>query len=348
MAVSNTRQWVVHETKGFDGLQLQPNASVPKLDPNEVLVRMHCASLNYRDLIIAKGSYPFGSKTDVVPGSDGAGEVVSTGAKVTRFKPGDKVVTLFNQAHIAGPMTPEIMQSGLGGSIDGTLREHAVFNEQGLVSMPSNLTYAQASTLTCAGVTAWDALYGGQNPLKQGDVVLTQGTGGVSVFAVQFAVAAGATVISTTSSDSKAKTLKQLGAKHVLNYKTDPDWGATAKSLTANGGGVDHIIEVGGPKTVGQSFKAIKMGGTISIIGFLGGMGADEGSSSLQALSSLCTLRGILVGSREQFEYMNRAIETNDIKPVVDQKTFKLDELPQSYQYQWEQRHFGKVVINIS
>ena len=235
----------------------------------------------------------------------------------------------------------------MGGVVDGTLREYAVFNEQGLVRMPSNLNYAEGSTLTCAGVTAWNALYGGQNVLKQGDVVLTQGTGGVSVFAVQFAVAAGATVIATTSSDEKGKVLKNLGATHVLNYKTDPNWGATAKKLSPRGEGVDFVIEVGGPQTMAQSFTSIKMGGTITIIGFLGGAVADEKSSALQALSNVCTVRGILVGSRAQFEDMNRAIETNNIKPVVDKKRFKMEELVDAYQYMWEQKHFGKLVVDI-
>lgn len=258
------------------------------------------------------------------------------------------MLTTFNQTHIGGPLNPESLQSGVGGVVDGTLREYAVFNEQGLVRMPSNLDYAQGSTLTCAGVTAWNGLYGGENTLKQGDVVLTQGTGGVSVFAVQFAAAAGATVIATTSSDEKAKVLKDLGAKHVLNYKTDPNWGATAKKLSPRGEGVDRIIEVGGPQTMAQSFEAIKIGGHISVIGFLGGVGADKDSSSLQALTHMCTVRGFLVGSRVQFEEMNRAIETNNIKPVVDKKRFKLEELKDAYQYMWDQKHFGKMVIDIS
>jgi NADPH:quinone reductase-like Zn-dependent oxidoreductase len=212
--------------------------------------------------------------------------------------------------------------------------------------MPSNLSFKEAATLTCAGVTAWDALYNGRNALKPGDWVLTQGTGGVSIFAVQFALAAGAKVISTTSSDAKAKVLKDLGAHHVLNYKTDQNWGATAKKLT-NGLGVDHIIEVGGPTTMAQSYQAIRADGTISIIGFLGGFAADPGASALNALQHLCNIRGILVGSRVQFDNMNRAIEAKNIKPVVD-RTFEMKELKEAYQYMWDQKHLGKVVINVS
>ena len=213
--------------------------------------------------------------------------------------------------------------------------------------MPENLSAEEASTLSCAALTAWNALYGLESKtLKPGDVVLTQGTGGVSLFAVQFAVAAGATVIATTSSEAKAKKLKDIGAHHVINYKDDKNWGETVKRLTSNGLGADHVLEVGGPTTMAQSLKAIKIDGVISIIGFLGGSSEDQ-PSFLDCLSNLCTVRGILVGSRLQFEDMNRAIEANKIKPVVDERVFKLEEAKEAYQYMWDQKHFGKVVIKV-
>lgn len=287
-------------------------------------------------------------KDGIVPGSDGAGTVEDVGSRVSLFKKGDKVLTLFNQGHQAGSLNPSTMASGLGGALDGTLRQHAVFEETGLVSMPSNLNFREGSTLTCAALTAWNALYGLESrSLKPGHTVLTQGTGGVSMFALQFAKAAGATVIATTSSAAKAEKLKELGAHHVINYKEDPNWGETAKKFTAGGEGVDHVVEVGGPVTMKQSLTAIKIDGVISIIGFVGGFTKDQ-PGFIDCLSNICTVRGVLVGSKLQFEDMNRAIEATNLKPVVDEKTFKLEELKEAYQYMWDQKHFGKLVVDVS
>jgi NADPH:quinone reductase-like Zn-dependent oxidoreductase len=223
--------------------------------------------------------------------------------QVTRFKVGAKVVTLFNQGHIGGSLDRKTAATGLGGVIDGTLRQYGTFNENGLVDMPPSLNWLEGSTLSCAAVTAWNALYGCKQ-LAAGDIVLTQGTGGVSTFAVQFAKAAGATVIATTSSADKAQLLKKLGVDHVINYKDTPDWGDKAASLTPNGEGVTHVIEVGGPATMAQSLKAIKIDGVISVIGFIGGGGVGDKPEFLETLTNICTVRGILVGSRLQFEDM--------------------------------------------
>jgi NADPH:quinone reductase-like Zn-dependent oxidoreductase len=193
--------------------------------------------------------YPFAMKDNTVPASDGAGTVAATGSRVHRFRPGDKVTTLFNQAHIAGSLDPYSISTGLGGTIDGCLRQYGAFDEEGLVKAPENLNMLEASTLPCAGLTAWNALYGlegGGRALKMGDWVLTQGTGGVSIFAVQFAKAAGARVVATTSSKEKGEVLKKLGADHVVNYKDDENWGETAKKFTPGGEGFTHIVEVGG------------------------------------------------------------------------------------------------------
>ncbi|CAL3962857.1 hypothetical protein PZA11_000100 [Diplocarpon coronariae] len=342
---TTTSAWTVEGQDGFDSLKLRKDVPIPALSDNDVLVKFHAASLNYRDLIIPRGMYPFGQKNGVVPGSDGAGEVIAVGSKVTRFQPGANVLTLFNQAHIGGSLDTQTITTGLGGLIDGTLRQYGVFNEHGLVSMPPSLNWQEAATLPCAALTAWNALYG-LKPLLPGDVVLTQGTGGVSIFAVQFAKAAGATVIATTSSAAKANALKTLGADHVINYNDTPSWGEAAAALTPQGAGVAHVIEVGGPKTMAQSLKAVKIDGVISIIGFLGGK-AEEQPSFLEALSNVCTVRGLLVGSRSQFEDMNRAIEGNGIKPVVDEKVFRLEEAREAYQYMWERKHFGKLTIKI-
>lgn len=287
-------------------------------------------SLNYRDLVITKGQYPFPTKENIVPGSDGAGTVEAIGKNVSRFKKGDKVLTLFNQAHVAGPVTTAAMNSGVGGVVDGTLRQYAAFSEEGLALMPANLDFLQASTLSCAGLTAWNALYG-LRPVKPGDWVLTQGTGGVALFAVQFAKAAGARVISTTSNKEKADQLKSLGADHVLNYKEDPNWGTAAKKLTGDAG-VQYVLEVGGPTTMKQSLEAIGFEGIISIIGFLGGVKSEDQPGFLDCLSKVCTVRGVYVGSRMQLEDMVRAIEANNIKPVVDGKVFQLSETKEAYQ----------------
>lgn len=231
--------------------------------------------------------------------------------------------------------------------MDGTLREHGVFDEAGLVRAPENLSMLEASTLSCAALTAWNALYGLESrALKPGDIVLTQGTGGVSIFALQFAKAAGAKVIATTSSAQKTELLKKYGADHVINYKETPNWGEEAAKHTPGGAGVQHIVEVGGPATMAQSLKAIAIDGVITIIGFIGG-GSKDQPTFLDCLNNMCTVRGILVGSRLQMEDMCRAIETNNIHPIVDEKVFELKDLKEAYQYMWDQKHFGKLCIKI-
>jgi NADPH:quinone reductase-like Zn-dependent oxidoreductase len=242
----------------------------------------------------------------------------------------------------------QTLATGLGGALDGTLREYAVFDEAGLVSMPQNLNFLEGSTLSCAALTAWNALYGLESrALKPGQTVLTQGTGGVSIFALQFAKAAGARVIATTSSAKKAELLKKYGADHVINYKDTPNWGEEAAKLTPGGAGVQHVVEVGGPTTMAQSLKAVAIDGVISIIGFIGGFGQDQ-PTFLDCLNNICTVRGILVGSRLQMEDMCAAIESNDIHPVVDEKVFQLKELKEAYEYMWDQKHFGKLTVKVA
>ncbi|KAL2001128.1 hypothetical protein VTN02DRAFT_2195 [Thermoascus thermophilus] len=346
MAPSTMKKWTVSGTdRAFDGLSFG-EGPVPKVGDYEVLVKLQGASLNYRDLIIPQGMYPFPLDLPVVPGSDGAGEVVEVGSKVTLFKKGDKVVTVFNQGHQFGDIDTRASKTGLGGVFDGTLRQYGVFNESGLLRAPNNLNALETATLTCAGLTSWNALYG-LKPLKPGQTVLVQGTGGVSIFALQFAKAAGAKVIATTSSDKKAETLKKLGADHVLNYKTDPNWGETARKFTPDGEGVDHIIEVGGPGTLEQSLKCVKFEGVISLIGFLGAKDPRGQPAIMDALSRICTIRGVYVGSKQLMQDMIRAIEANNIHPVVDQKVFSLEQAREAYEYMWAQKHFGKVAIKI-
>ena len=236
-------------------------------------------------LTLNQGQYPWPCTTSINPLSDGSGTIIKVGPKVTRFHAGDKVCTLFNQTHLSPTLTPYNLASGLGGSVNGTLRQYGTFNENGLVPMPSNLSFNQAATLSCAGVTAWNALYGAASQqIKPGDWVLTQGTGGVSIFALQFAKAAGAKVIATTRSAAKADVLKKLGADYVFNYKETTNWGEEAKRISGNG--VDFVIEVGGPTTLGQSLTAVKIGGIIAVIGFVGG--TTQGPGFMEILSNLC------------------------------------------------------------
>jgi len=282
--------------------------------------------------MIVKGTYPFALREGVVPGSDGAGTVEAVGKHVHRFKKGDNVITLFNQGHLAGFVDDYSATTGVGGTIDGAFQQYGAYSEEGLVRMPSNLNFLEAGTLSCAAVTAWNALYGLKSrELLPGDWVLTQGTGGVSIFAVQFAKAAGARVIATTSSREKGEILKRLGADHVINYREDSKWGETAKKLTG-GRGIQHVVDTTGPSSMKQSLAAIAWEGVISVIGAIGGGKTENNPSFMEILGHGCIVRGVYVGSRQNFEAMNRAIEANNIKPVVDKKVFKLEELKDAYQ----------------
>ncbi|KAL2268068.1 hypothetical protein VTJ83DRAFT_2914 [Remersonia thermophila] len=339
------KQWVIEASgKEFETLVFQESAPVPQVGDDQVLVRFRGASLNFRDLLIAKGKYPFPLRLPVVAGSDGAGEIVAVGRNVTRWKAGDRVVTLFNQGHQRGPVTPAAAQTGLGGCIDGTLRQYGALSQDGLARAPKHLGFVEAATLSCAALTSWNALFG-LRPVRKGESVLVQGTGGVSLFALQFAKAAGAAVIATTSSPAKAEVLRKLGADHVINYKTDPKWGETARALTPDGEGVHHVIEVGGEGTLTQSLAAVRMEGVISIIGLL--TGANPKDSFMETLARVCTVRGVYVGSREQLEEMVAFMEEHEIRPVVDERVFTLEETKEAYEYMWAAKHFGKIGIKI-
>jgi len=341
-----SKTWQVVKPGEFEDMKFA-DKEIPEVGDSQCLVKLEGAVLNYRDLIIAKGTYPFGTVPDVVPGSDGAGTVVAVGKNVSRFQPGDKVITLFNQEHIGGPMVPGALKSGLGGVLDGTLREYGAFSEQGLVAMPKSLNAVEAAALTCAGLTAWNSLFGLEGKrLLPGQWVLTQGTGGVSMFALQFAKAIGAKVIATTSSDEKAKMLKKLGADHIINYKETPEWGAEAKKL-AEGLGVHHIVEIGGPETMQQSLDAVRLDGHIGIIGFVAGNGS--GPSFIDCLMKQVTTRGLLVGNRTMMEEMCAAVEAQPeaLRPIIDDKKFKLEEVVDAYKYQWSAGHIGNVGIEI-
>ncbi|KAI0438159.1 putative alcohol dehydrogenase [Xylaria telfairii] len=342
-------QWTVGGTDGLESLKLSEQA-LPKLGDNQVLVKLQGASLNFRDLMVCRGQYPYGFKDNVVPGSDGAGTVLAVGKHVTRFLPGDKVVTMLLQAHIAGPPTEANTSRQLGATADGTFRTLGAFDEQGLVKMPDGLSFTEAATLSCAGLTAWNALFGGGRPLSAGQWLLTQGTGGVSLFAVQFAKAVGARVISTTSSSEKAEVLRRLGADHVVNYRETVTWGDEAKRLTG-GVGADLVIDVTGPSGLEQSVKSLRLDGIVAVVGAIAGFeGNAKVPTILDSWVNLFTSRGVWVGNRLQMEDMCRAIEGNveRLRPVLDSKVFKLGELKEAYEYLESGGYLGKVCVEIS
>ncbi len=305
----------------------------------EVLVKVTAVSLNYRDILMVKGLYNPHLPLPVIPCSDGVGEVISVGEGVTRVKPGDRVAGIFMQKWLSGNLTREAAKSALGGEVDGMLAEYVVLPENGVVLMPTHLSDTEAATLPCAAVTAWHALM--EAGLKAGETVLVMGTGGVSLFALQFAVMAGARVIATSSSDEKLERVKQLGASDVINYKSVPKWEKQVLALT-EGVGVDYVVEVGGVNTLSQSVKAVRMGGKISLIGVLAG--AQGEFNPLPAVMKGVRIQGIFVGSRQMFEMMNRAIDVNKLCPVCD-RVFPFESAPEALSYMETGSHFGKITI---
>lgn len=344
---TTTARYTIDFSKGLDGLALEQSSPLPELGANDCLIQVHAVSLNYRDIAMPLGLYPAKFNNHVVPTSDCAGLVLAVGSSVTEFKAGDAVCNTFFLDYEDGYISAAARQTNLGGLNDGPLRKYAVFPSGALVHAPASLNALQNSTLPCAALTAWNALFAIEGrELKAGDWVLAQGTGGVSMFAIQFALAVGAHVIATTSSNSKAEKLKALGVQHVINYRTDPTWGETAKKLTPGARGVQHVIEVGGDETMVQSFKAVATEGVISIIGFLAS--GEQKATMWDTFISGCIVRGINVGSRVQFQEMNRFIEEKKITPVVDERVFEFEKAREAFDYLRAQQFFGKVVIKVS
>jgi len=328
---------------GFEHLALvdRPERSP---GPGQVLVKVKAASLNYRDLLTIQGFYNPKQPLPLVPCSDGAGEVVEIGDGVTRVKTGDRVAGCFAQGWIAGPPTrTKLQNTTLGGPLDGMLTEYIVLHEDGVVLVPDHLNDEEAATLPCAALTAWSALarHGHTRP---GDTVLVLGTGGVSIFALQFARMMGANVIATSSSDEKLERVKELGAAHGINYAKNPQWSKQVRELTG-GEGVDHVIEVGGSGTLTQSMRSVKMGGTISLIGVLSGPEAPLNLTPV--LMQDVRMQGVIVGHREAFEAMNRAITLHQLKPVID-KAYPMRDIYNAVEYMAAGKHFGKVCVRIA
>jgi NADPH:quinone reductase-like Zn-dependent oxidoreductase len=327
---------------GLDGLKLTERPQ-PQPGPFEVLLKVRAASLNYRDLMMLKGSYNPRMQMPRVPLSDAAGEVAAVGPGVSRVKVGQRVAGIFMQKWLAGELTDAAARSALAGAIDGVLAEYVVLHEDGVVAVPDHLSDEEAATLPCAAVTAWHGLVT-EGQVTAGDSVLVQGTGGVSLFALQFARLVGARVVITSSSDDKLRRAREMGATDTINYKTTPEWGERVRELTG-GRGVDHVVEVGGAGTLGQSLKAVRLGGRISLIGVLSG-GTGQ-VNPLPVLMKGVRVQGIFVGSRAMFEAMNRAIALHRLRPVVD-RVFGFTEAVEAYRYLESAAHFGKIVLRVS
>ncbi|OJJ59274.1 hypothetical protein ASPSYDRAFT_151909 [Aspergillus sydowii CBS 593.65] len=352
------RQWILTGQEGFEtSLEYQQGLIIPSpqdLGPKDVLVKLHAASLNYRELVIAGPMGINGPITPpLVPGCDGAGTVEAVGSAVNEFHKGDHVVTYaaapFAVTHGDDALPGiEAAVECLGQGSDGTLRSWAVFPETGLVHAPKSLGWIPAATLPCTWITAWNALFGLKGrQVGPGSWVLVQGTGGVSIAALQIAVAAGARVVATTSSEVKAARLRALGAAHVVNYRTNAEgWGKEARGLTPDGRGFDFVVDVAGNETFPHSLAAIRVDGIVLVVGHVGD-GAAESVPLFAAFMHTCIVRAILAGTRNQAKEMVRWIDENGIVPVVDDVVFELSEAKDAYRRLKEKKHFAKVVLRI-
>jgi NADPH:quinone reductase-like Zn-dependent oxidoreductase len=318
------------------------DAPVQQPGANQVLVKVRATSLNRRDIGIKLGFYPVGGRTSLVPLSDGAGEVAAVGPGVTRFKVGDRVAATFFQNWAAGDPSPEVSASALGAVTDGMLSQFVTLGEQGLVAIPSWMSFEEAASLPCAAVTAWSGLFT-RGRLQPGDFVLLQGTGGVAIFGLQFAAAAGAKPVITSSSDAKLERAKKMGAVAGVNYKTMPDWETGVRAATG-GHGADQILELGGSGTLAKSLASVAPGGHIALIGGLSGFGGDIPAVALIGRNASVT--GITVGSRADFEAMLAFMDQHRIKPVID-RTFEWQDAQAAIDYMDTGSHFGKIVIRV-
>ncbi|KAJ1915789.1 hypothetical protein H4219_004139 [Mycoemilia scoparia] len=329
--------------------QMQQGTPVDtKVKPHEILVKIKAVSLNYRDLIISNGFYPFPVSPNVVPGSDGAGEVVQVGEAVKDFQVGDKVVGIFDQAHLYGD--PGDWTNGLGGVVDGTLQQYRVFPAIAVIKIPqkTHLSWEEIASLPCTGVTCWNALFGIQ-PLLPGQTVLVQGTGGVAITGLILAKAAGATVIITSSSDEKLEYVKtNFGADYTINYRTNPDWDKVALQVT-NGKGVDNVLEGGGINTIEKSLNAVRIGGVVSVIGFLAASeNVPKPDVAKIAIEKGVIIRGIKIGSKQMFEDLNQLVHARKLKiPVNKVFGFSPKEVLRAYEYLESQAHIGKICIRV-
>lgn len=338
------RAYHIETFHDVDGIVIRDH-DIPVPGPGEILVKVHATSLNRRDISILHQSYPLPGKAGVVPLSDGAGEVVASGSQCTRFKTGDRVAGTYFPRWRDGRIGYDIVDQP-GCTLDGMLAEYVLLPEDGAVHIPEHLSYAQAATLPCAALTAWSALAAG--PLIPGSTVLTIGSGGVSLFAIQFARVFGAKVIALTSRDENTDLLRSVGASHVLNYRTNPNWSADVPALTA-GRGVERVLETGGTDTLEQSIQAVALGGEITLLSYRGTISSDAVMDLNKLLTPLfarlVTIRPHFVGHRLDFEAMNRALSLHNIQPVID-RVFAFEEAREAYRYFSLGQHTGKVIIH--
>lgn len=335
------KAYEIRDDFGLDNLVLTERPE-PTCGPGQVKLALKAMSLNFRDFLMVTGRYNRKQRLPLVPLSDGVGDIVEVGSGVERVQVGDRVAGIFAQEWLAGEPSREKLATTLGGPLDGMLAERVVLDAHGVVRVPEHLSDVEAATLPCAGLTAWSALVT-QGGVKAGDRVLTLGTGGVSHFAVLFAKLLGAEVIVTSSSDAKLERAQRLGADHGINYSTHPDWDRELKARTARRG-VDHVVEVGGAGTFERSSRALRPGGTMSLIGVLAG--GQQSINLVPILMQNIRIQGVLVGHREAFEAMNRAIDLHRLRPVVDH-TFSFDRVPEAFAYLAKGRHFGKLCIEL-
>lgn len=335
------KSYRLDEPGTIDGLRLH-DVEKPVPGPGEILVRVRATSINNRDLMVVHDQYGFPIRAGLTPLSDAAGEVETIGDKVRRFKPGERVSPTMQLGWIGGPAMPEYFGTDLGASLEGVLQQYIVVPEEAAVRVPSHLTFEEAATLNCAGVTAWTSL-NNPFPVGAGDTVLVQGTGGVALFALQLAKAMGARVIALTSTAQKADKLRSLGADNVVNYVETANWDRVVRDLTA-GRGVDRIVETGGPNTLALSLASLRIGGQISLVGFSGGVGARL--DPLALIGRAIRIEGPAVGSRNDYEAMNRVIETHQIRPVVD-RVFAFEHAREALRHLAARAHIGKVVIRV-
>jgi NADPH:quinone reductase-like Zn-dependent oxidoreductase len=332
----------VERPGSFTGLVVREEAA-PVPAQHQVVVGMKAVSLNYRDLLVALGRYPVPTlRPHVIPLSDGAGEVIAVGRDVTRVSAGDRVLVNFHQKWIDGPIATHYLGTDLGGSSDGVLAEHVLLDAEGVVPLPDYLSFEEGAAFGCASITAWAALVAGRTFIA-GETLLVQGTGGVSVFALQFAKAMGGRVIATTSSDAKAERLRQLGADEVVNYTTTPQWDEAVLRLT-DGRGVDRVIEVGGPGTLERSLRSCSIRAHVAIVGFLGGMAGAISPLALTGRNT--TLQGVAVGSRRNLEDSLALARMHRLRPAVD-RVFDFGRAPEAYQYLQSGAHLGKVLLTL-
>lgn len=329
------------DTTGLDAFKLV-ELPEPKAGRGQVLIRVHATSLNYRDLLVSDGRY--GKVTlPLIPLSDGAGEIIGVGEGVTRWKNGDRVAGTFFQGWQTGPFRREMANTALGGALNGMLAEYVALSADGVIAVPSHLSFEEAATLPCAALTAWQALVFRGN-ISADETVLLLGTGGVSIFALQFAKMHGARVIIISSSDEKLARAKKLGADETINYRATPDWEKEVSRLTGEAG-VDQVVEVGGAGTFVKSLRSVQPGGQVHVVGGVSGFTGEIPLGEI--IRKLVVVRGIYVGSRSMFEAMTRAITLHRTKPVVN-RVFKFGDARMAYEYQQSGQHFGKVVIAVS